>query len=364
MMKKARVIAYYLPQFHPTEENNKWWGPGFTEWTNVAKAKPLFKGHVQPHVPSTLGFYDLRLAEVRSAQAELAKRSGIDAFFYCHYWFGNGVQLLEKPLEWIIETGEPDFPFCLGWANHSWEKKRWNSDVSRLDRSLLMEQTYPGQEDFKAHFYKMLKAFKDRRYYKIDGKNLFLIYVVKDIPQLDCFIETWQSLAMKNNLPPFYFIGHVNNLDEIQYCQKYSFDQLVYENLITARKTSSLAQTRMKSIISSLIKRPLSVMNYEQFINRLDYSPINQFNILPTIYSNWDTTPRLSYGGEVLMDAKPELFYNHVKSVIDLLKERPIDKRIVFLKSWNEWAEGNYVEPDMEYGEGRLMALQRAILGA
>ncbi len=361
-MKKAKVIAYYLPQFHPTKENDEWWGKGFTEWTNVAKAKPLFRGHIQPHIPADLGFYDLRVSETRVAQAQLAKEAGIDAFCYWHYWFGNGVQLLEKPLQWVLSEGKPDFPFCLGWANHSWEKKRWNKDVSRLDRSLLMEMTYPGKKDYEDHFYKMLPAFKDDRYYKIGGKNVFLIYVVKDLPDCELFINTWQELAIKNNLPLFYFIGHVNNTDEILYCKKLPFDQLVYENRTSARSLKSGIIQRLRSALSSVIRRPLSVMPYKRFIKRLDYSPVSKFDIFPTIYSNWDTTPRLGYGGEVLTGASPELFKQHIDSVLSLLASRKVDEKVVFLKSWNEWAEGNYVEPDLEYGCGRLEALKSSII--
>lgn len=361
-MKKAKVIAYYLPQFHPTKENDEWWGKGFTEWTNVAKAKPLFRGHIQPHIPADLGFYDLRLGEVRETQAELAKEAGIDAFCYWHYWFGDGVQLLEKPLQWVIESGKPDFPFCLGWANHSWEKKRWNKDVSRLDKTLLMEMRYPGKDDYVDHFYKMLPAFRDERYYKINGKNVFLVYVVKDIPDHELFFQTWQELAKKNGLPPFFFIGHVNSVEEIDFCNRLPYDQLVYENRVSARFIKSRLFVRVRSAISSIIKRPLSVMTYKRFINRLDYSPVVKYGVFPTIYSNWDTTPRLSYGGEVLTNATPNLFKKHIESVISLVSQRKEEDRIVFLKSWNEWAEGNYVEPDLEYGHGRIDALKDALL--
>ena len=123
MINKSKVIAYYLPQYHPIPENNKWWGNGFTEWTNVGKAKPLFKGHYQPRVPADLGYYDLRLPDVRQAQADLAKKAGVTAFCYWHYWFGKDKELLEMPLNEVVRLGKPDFPFCIAWANHSWERK-------------------------------------------------------------------------------------------------------------------------------------------------------------------------------------------------------------------------------------------------
>ena len=175
-MNKPKIIAFYLPQYHPVKENNEWFGEGFTEWTNVAKAKPLFKGHDQPRVPRDLGFYDLRIPEVRAKQAELAKEAGVDAFCYYHYWFGNGKKLLEMPLERVVELGEPNFPFCVCWANHSWYKKDWNPDTKVLTENLLVEQTYPGDKDIIEHFLYLLPAFKDPRYYKIDGRLVFFFF--------------------------------------------------------------------------------------------------------------------------------------------------------------------------------------------
>ena len=150
-MMKARVIAYYLPQFHPVPENDKFWGKGFTEWTNVAKAKPLFRGHVQPRIPADLGFYDLRLAEVRKEQAALAKEAGIEGFCYWHYWFGNGKQVLEMPFNEVVKSGEPDFPFCLGWANHDWTTKTWDKGKSLMNSTMIFKQEYPGEEIGRAH---------------------------------------------------------------------------------------------------------------------------------------------------------------------------------------------------------------------
>src|SRR4030067_958095 len=142
----VRLIAFYLPQFHPFQENDEWWGKGFTEWRNVAKARPLFKGHHQPKLPADLGFYDLRLPEVRSLQAELARSHGIEGFCYWHYWF-NGKMLLERPVNEIISSGQPDFPFCLAWANEPWSR-RWDG----MPQSVLQEQTYGGDEDDRRHF--------------------------------------------------------------------------------------------------------------------------------------------------------------------------------------------------------------------
>src|ERR1039457_4911938 len=172
----VKLIAFNLPQFHPIPENDEWWGKGFTEWTNTAKAKPLFTGHYQPHVPADLGFYDLRLPESRKAQADMARAYGIEAFCYYHYWFA-GKRLLERPVNEIIESGEPDFPFCLCWANDTWSGI-WHG----TPKHILVEQTYPGYDDYKAHFDYLLKAFSDRRYLTIDGKPLFVVYQPYHMP--------------------------------------------------------------------------------------------------------------------------------------------------------------------------------------
>ena len=184
---KVRLIALYLPQYHPIPENDKWWGKGFTEWTNVGKAKPLFRGHYQPRVPADLGYYDLRVPETRQAQADMAKNYGIEGFCYWRYWFGNGKQLLERPFNEVLSSGEPHFPFCLGWANHTWMEKLWTVG---LKNKTLINQTYPGVADYTAHFYSVLPAFEDKRYIAVDGKPFFLIFNPFDSPEIKVFIET------------------------------------------------------------------------------------------------------------------------------------------------------------------------------
>ena len=166
-----KVIAYYLPQYYPFKENNEWWGEGFTEWTNVGRAKSLFRGHNQPKVPKDLGYYDLRVPEVREMQAKLAIEAGVTGFCYWHYWFGNSKQLLDMPIKELLKTGKPDFPFCLGWANESWKAKVWNINDTSKDK-LLIEQLYPGTDDIVAHFYSLLPAFKDKRYIRLENKPI------------------------------------------------------------------------------------------------------------------------------------------------------------------------------------------------
>ena len=195
----ARLIAFYLPQFHPIPENDLWWGRGFTEWTNVAKARPLYRGHYQPRIPADLGFYDLRVPETRAAQAALARSAGIEGFCYWHYWFA-GKRILERPFNEVLRLKEPDFPFCLGWANHSWTGI-WHGAPNKT----LIEQTYPGREDYERHFYAVLEAFHDPRYIRVRGKPLFVICRPTELPCADEFIGLWHHLAVRNGLAGVHF---------------------------------------------------------------------------------------------------------------------------------------------------------------
>ncbi len=202
MPPSPRVIAFYLPQFHPIAENDIWWGAGFTEWTNVAKAKSLFPGHRQPRVPADLGFYDLRVAETRAAQAAMARDCGVEGFCYWHYWFGNGRRILERPFHEVLASGEPDFPFCLAWANQSWTGI-WHGNPG----TTLIEQTYPGPADEVAHFEWALPAFRDPRHMRVDGKPIFVVFAPHDLPSTTSFIAHWRALAREAGLPGVYIIA-------------------------------------------------------------------------------------------------------------------------------------------------------------
>lgn len=353
---KIKVIAFYLPQFHPIPENNEWWGKGFTEWTNVAKAKPLFHGHYQPKIPADLGFYDLRLPVIREEQAELAKEAGISAFCYWNYWFGNGKMLLNNPLQSIIESGQPNFPFCLAWANHTWFKKQWNNKTSILSKEVLIEQVYPGEKDIYDHFYTMLPAFMDKRYYKIQGRLVFVIYDVKEIPYLKSFVDIWQNLALKNDLPGFYFIAHSFNIENINNEKFTSLDAINMHLLHDAFQNS-----RNKRILSFILKRPLNIIDYSYAMKYWESDLFKINNIIPSIYPNWDTTPRIGSVGSILQNSNPTVFKKHVDRIFNLIKDKESENRIVFLKSWNEWAEGNYMEPDLKYGKGYIKALKQSL---
>ena len=383
---KARVIALYLPQVHPTPENDRWWGPGFTEWTNVAKAKPLFRGHQQPRIPADLGFYDLRLPETREQQAQLAREAGVEGFCYYHYWFGNGRQLLERPLQEVVASGKPDFPFCICWANHTWSNKTWERKSAVQKNSVLMEQTYPGTEDDIAHFNTLLPMFKDRRYMTVDGKLIFAIYDPFGFKNVQQFIATWRRLAEENGLPGFHFIGMtpstltirtapdgtrqrvMPNLESSAEIYRRVLD-LGFDavNSLGKRRGEMLYEGKWKNIAKTVLRHigfPTGSMRYDyERTVRNYFAPEDTWeNVYPSILPQWDRTPRVASMDGVYVNATPEKFENHIRQALSLIKDKQPEHRILFLKSWNEWGEGNYVEPDMEWGHGFIDAIHNAVL--
>lgn len=353
----ARFIAFYLPQYHPTPENNKWWGEGFTEWTNVARAEKLYRGHYQPKVPKDLGFYDLRLSESREAQAALAKEYGIEAFCYWHYWFGNGKRLLQLPFNEVVESGKPDFPFCLAWANHSWAKKQFDKNGTQ---EMLMEQTYPGEQDFIDHFYAMLPAFKDKRYVKVNGKLLFVVYNPLDKPILKQFLDTWQKLAKENGLEGFYFVGKSDKGRLRQEILDFGYDAVYNDAVLNVHHHQTLIYKILLEFRARFLKYP-KIFKYKDAIKYMFSDEEKADNAIPVIAPNWDHTPRSGARGILLHDCQPKYFKKLVKNVLEVVKNKPKEKQIVFIKAWNEWGEGNYMEPDLKYGRGMLEVLKEAI---
>lgn len=356
--QKARIIAFYLPQYHPIPENDAWWGRGFTEWTNVGKAKPLFRGHYQPKVPADLGYYDLRLPIVREMQAEMARSCGIEGFCYWHYWFGEGRQLLEMPFNEVLKTGNPDYPFCLGWANHSWADKTFNSKgtVNRI----LVEQKYPGKEDMVSHFLHVLPAFLDRRYIRVDDRPLFLIFSPQTMPDTELFVKTWQELAHERGFQ-IHFVAHISGQDDPEKFLSLGYDAVNTNRLFDVFKKELTFFERGWGKFSRVVfKRGLRI-DYgrasKSFVDSVDARE----NFYPTLIPNWDHSPRSGRNGHILVHESPEKFQRHVEKVLDIVKGKDDEHKIVFLKSWNEWGEGNYMEPDLRFGHGFMDALASAI---
>lgn len=369
MNSKTKVIAFYLPQYHRIPENDEWFGEGFTEWANVKKAKPLFKGHYQPRIPDRLGYYDLSHPETREVQADMAKNAGISAFCYYHYWFGNGKQLLEMPLNEVIRLQKPDFPFCIAWANQTWYKKTWDPTQSLLNKKVLVKQEYPGFNDIDDHFYSLLSAFKDKRYFKVHNKLLFVIYKVEKMPDLNEFMSRWQELATVNDLPGFYFVSYTDDISSIsKSCHTNCGATILslktepgifWRNADKWRKFYRI----MISVLSNTLSSPLNVVQYSKAIKKLISPVLKNSRIYPVLVPNWDYTPRRGMGSLIFHGSSPELFKKHVLQVLSLVKDKDPDDRIVFLKSWNEWGEGNYMEPDLRFGDGYLEALKHALEG-
>ena len=358
---KVRVLAYYLPQFHPIPENDKWWGKGFTEWTNVGKAKPLFPGHYQPRVPADLGYYDLRVPETREAQAEMARKYGIEGFVYWHYWFGNGKRLLERPFDEVLASGKPDFPFALAWANESWQGFWFGADGNR---NVLIEQTYPGEADYIEHFKAVLPAFKDRRYITCENKPVFFIYKPMQHPEMKRFLELWRELALENGLNGIYFVGIGQSLYSQEWSERY-YDQLMElgfdgVNIINAfwSMKSSFKDRLIHKFASLVLKLDLRHYGYERLECPLD----NRNNVFPTVLPGWDHTPRTGKKGIILYGSTPKRFREILHKKIEIIKDKPRDNRFLMIKSWNEWAEGNYLEPDLKDGCDFLEAIRQEVL--
>ena len=357
MGNNIKVLALYLPQYHPIPENDKWYGRGFTEWTNVGKAKPLFRGHYQPQVPADLGYYDLRVPETRLAQAELACEFGVTGFCYWHYWFGNGRRLLERPFNEVLRSGEPDFPFCLGWANHSW-KGIYNGVKTKES---LIEQEYGGIEDYERHFYDVLPAFQDSRYVRIDGKPFFLIFSPLEIPDSRAFIDLWQELAIKNGLKGIHFVAHTYRPDDIEKLLSLGYDAVNVVRLFEYQRIGlSLFRMALNKINREIFKHGFWCQ-YKDAMKYFSGDEDRRENVYPTIVPNWDHSPRTGKFGGILKNSTPELFQKHVEKTISYVQDKSSEHRVVILKSWNEWAEGNYMEPDLKQGRGYLEALKRAL---
>lgn len=373
---RARVIAYYLPQYHPVPENDKFWGKGFTEWTNVAKAKPLFKGHYQPQIPADLGFYDLRLPEVRKAQAELAQKAGVEGFCYWHYWFGNGKKALDMPFHEVLKSGEPDFPFCLGWANHSWTTKTWEKGKSFTSETMIFQQFYPGDEDYAAHFYDVLPAFRDHRYITVEEKPLFVIFNTGTFEDSPRFMQLWNDLAVKNGLKGIYFVGRCDALPNMNHSNLKQIDSLTksrYETLlakgydgvnsVTLKYAEFKTTGVLHKAVHSLLRKHFDGVVQDKykysdimahFITPEDYLD----GIYPQLIPRRDRSPRAGSKAIIYYGSTPDLFKEAAENIVKCVEQRDMDHRLIFLNAWNEWGEGAYMEPDIVFGHGYIEALR------
>ena len=375
----ARVIAYYLPQFHPTKINDKYWGKGFTEWTNVTKAKPQYRGHYQPQIPADLGFYDLRLPEIRQAQADMARENGVEGFMYWNYWFGNGKKILEMPIEELMRTAKPDFPFCVGWANHDWSNKTWQKTKRFTKDTVFLKQEYLGKQDYTDYFYYLLPMFRDHRYIKVDEKPLFYVFDPDSCPDMKEFIQLWQHLAEKNGIPGIHFVARADSIGKADEIYKKNFMNEVkarYDRYIDMgfdavssmnfRRAEILATGFFKKIIRNIRRK---IFGYA--LNSHDYMKLTEHYytdedkldyVYPQITPRKDKTPRAGKNALVYTGSTPEKFRIAIKMALEKIKDKDDEHKILFLNSWNEWGEGSYMEPDIVWGHQYLDVLREEIV--
>lgn len=348
-----KFISFYLPQYHPIPTNDQWWGKGFTEWTNVTAAKPLFKRHKQPKLPADLGFYDLRVPEVRQQQSKLAIDNGIDAFCYWHYWFGNGRKVLELPLQENISKRDTEIGFCVAWANESWTG-HWHG----LNKGTIIEQTYPGTRDIENHFYSLLPAFEDERYFRVDDCPLFIIYKPFKVPDLNQYIDIFKNMAVKSGFKDLVILGYCET--KIPHTDLDNLDGYIYSGFGNARLASlspktSLGRTRIFNKLMHLIdRRPINIFDYEKAAVEWEKIPNSKKPIYPVAYPNWDNSPRAKEQSTIILNSNPSKFKTHLTNQAINLSKTSQKEKILFIKSWNEWAEGNYLEPDQTHGNAYL----------
>lgn len=348
--KDTKLIAFYLPQFHETPENNRWWGKGFTEWTNTRKAKPLFNGHYQPREPYRDFYYDLTDPRVREWQANLAKTYGIYGFCYYHYWF-NGKRLLEKPFDAVLASGKPDFPFCLSWANESWTRK-WDGG----SKDVIMPQHYGGEKDWEAHFNYLLNAFQDERYIRIDDKPLFIIYRPEVIPNLTKMLDYWDTLAKQNGLKGIYFVQTFNGFRPLKPNKR--FDAAVeFEPHFTLAHGNCTNPWKQMDGYAGKKK----ILDYDNIWScMLNRNRIQHKKVFLGAFNDWDNTARMRQAGTVYNGANPSKFESYLSRQIQRASN-VYTSEFVFINAWNEWAEGAYLEPDKRFKYQYLEAVRNAL---
>ena len=362
MLSKSalRLIAFYLPQYHPIAENDKWWGEGFTDWHNVAKAKPLFRGHQQPHVPGELGYYDLRDPGARTAQAALAREHGVFGFCYYHFWF-NGKRLLERPLQEVLSSGQPDFPFCLCWANENWTRV-WDGG----EREVIVAQTY-SRDDDRAHIKNLIPAFRDARYIRINGKALFLVYRAEELPDPVRTTDIWREEAHRSGIGDL-FLARVESFVAGGDPRSIGFDAAV-EFAPEWRKVGR-HHRRERNPYRFFAKMGLfedayrkhRIVRYEILADDMLARELPGYPFFRCVTPGFDNSARRSEGAAILVHGTPEIYENWLNQVARETCERyQGEERIVFINAWNEWAEGNHLEPDEREGRVYLEATRRVV---
>lgn len=359
-----KAIALYLPQFHPFKENDEWWGKGFTEWTNVTKSKPKFEGHYQPHLPADLGFYDLRLLDTMVDQAKLAMEYGVYGFCFYHYWF-NGKLLMETPVEQMLKSKKPDFPFCLCWANENWTRT-WDG----LEKNVLIKQDYDLKDDLD-HIQYLMPFFKDDRYIKIDGKPVYLMYRSELHPNINEAVHIWREEVKKQGFEDLYLIRVENfkrNFDPVnhdfdasmEFAPDFSLELQKYSKKKPIRHFLRKLSHKTGIASSGLLKN--KVFDYQDMVDRMVAKEPKSYKFFRSVFPSWDNSARRAKDATVFVNSSPEKFKQWVIKTADYTNRNfNGDERMMFINAWNEWAEGCHLEPDQKYGHQYLQALKEGL---
>ena len=362
-MSKPKLLAFLLPQFHRIPENDQWWGEGFTEWTNVKKAQPKFRGHRQPRVPLDGHYYDLSDPRTQDWQAELAKAHGLGGFCYYHYWFA-GRQLLERPLDSILRRRAPDFPFCLAWANEPWTRA-WDGG----DRHVLMPQTYGDKSHWEAHYRYLEKAFQDPRYIRVDGCPVILIYRSASIDQCEEMLDCWRNLAVRSGFAGLHVVSMLTVFGRD--ARSELFDAYVeFEPFYTQahlpahlRISEKLANAASRLCWKYFGRGPYAPRSrdYRSMWREIARRP-RPSRHYPGAFVDWDNTPRRQLHTSLVMrNVDVVTFRNGFSRLYE--RASRAGTRFIFINAWNEWAEGTYLEPDEDLGTAYLDAISAVVGG-
>lgn len=356
MSKNVRALAFVLPQFHPIPENDLWWGKGFTEWTNVTKAKPRFEGHYQPHLPTELGFYDLRLPEARRAQASIAKEHGIHGFCYYHYWF-NGKRLLNAPIDGMLNQKELDMPFIFCWANENWTR-RWDGK----DQEILIEQNYSIQDDKDHMRWLCENVFSDERYIKIDGKPVFMIYRDNLFQDINKTISVWRDIAINEFGFKDLYLCRTESFGNSENPVKLGFDASVeFSPHAVIKNRNDLNQRKSLFDIFKKKKPKIDLRDFEKGVNSCLNRKVTDYKLYRCVTPSWDNTARKGENGICAIGSSPKLYHKWLKQTIMNFTPFSKEENLIFINAMNEWAEGNHLEPCIKYGDAYLKATKKAL---
>lgn len=350
----SKLLAYYLPQYYPDEHNNKWWGKGSTEWTNVAKSMPQYLGQYQPRLPAELGYYDLRIQENIYRQIELAEIYGIYGFCFYYYWF-DGVRLLDLPFENFVNDKTINFPFCICWVNESWTKQ-WsgNSNTPLIEISKDVNC-------YKRFIEDSYKLFEKENYITINGKPILIIYKPSDIPNREKVIEHWRKFVKEKLNKELYIIAAANKIDVIEKNKNISGFDAMSEFAPGPQLKYMKDITNIKDFVCETFYG--KVYDYKDFVDNKKYFKVKNNKLYRAISPMWDNTARKKDKGVVLDGATPDLYKQWLKDIIiETRNSKNLDDNIIFINAWNEWAEGAYLEPDLKWKYGYLEATRDAII--